>query len=423
MIVLAAAAALVCSQARFEGRASAQLETRARTATGADAATGGEVPTAAADAEVTTMLFGAVNNLGGRVALSYSPTVRMRQPYLNETVDTRGGRRTELNHSQSFEARWRREGRPSPYLLQNFYFGRVDLAAQRTALAFSTGQVSQVMVDVNGGVEWPLTKLLMLDTNFGYTFGTGIADSSADGSEQARAESAANARRVLPTTRAYRGRTRLAAQVSAVDVLTTQGEVTYTEFPGLISTSTFGTVAERWRRQLLTTTFLELGVLVGGIYSSYLPGIATGPADESTRVRAFTFAPGGDAAVEHRINTGAHIFAFEGGARVAPFMDRFLATAFNRGELFTTVAYTFRERWQSSLRGSVGRSLTPVNVRSEATGSDVTTTYVEARTGYVAPRFWRVDLSGQNSTFVVGQSTVNNWIVSLSLTLFAEGQI
>ena len=408
MIVLAAAAALVLTDARFEGRASARLETRARTATGADSQTS-QAAGGAGDAEITPTLFGAMDNLGGRLALSYAPTARVREFYLGS------GSRSELNHTQAFEARWRREGRPSPYLLQNFYHGRVDLAAQRTAVNFNLGQIQQVSFDVNGGVEWPLTKLMMLDTSAGYTFGTGIGDGSDEGALRARS--------VLPTVRTYRGRSRLAAQVTAVDTLTTVGEVTYSEFPGLISTSTFGTVAERWRRQLLVSTGLELGVLVGGIYTSFLPGVATGPVDESTRIRAFQFAPGGDATVDHRINTGAHVFNFEGGARVSPFIDRFLATAFNRGELFTSIAYTFRERWQSSLRGSVGRSLSPVYVRGSPDPSDMLTTYIEARTGYVAPRFWRVDLSGQNGTFVVGTSTVNNWIVSLSLTMFAEGQI
>ena len=402
MMFLAAAAALVLTDARFEGRASARLETRARTATAADSDTANSAG-GAGDAEVTPTLFGAVDNLGGRLAISYAPTARVREWYLGS------GSRSELNHQQAFEARWRREGRPSPYLLQNFYYGRVDLAAQRSAQGFNLGQVSQATFDVNGGVEWPLTKLLMLDTSAGYTFGAGIGDDVA--------------RNRLPTQRAYRGRAALTAQVSAVDRLITQTDVVYSEFPGLISNSTYGTAQQRWRRQLLVSTGLELGVLVGAIYISSLPSDNGVTGDESTRIRNTLFTPGGDAVVDHRINTGAHVFNFEGGVRVSPFIDRFLATAFNRGELFTTAGYTFRERWQSAVRLGVARSLTPVYVRGSTDPSDVLTTYVEARTGYVAPRFWRVDLSGQNSTFVVGTSTVNNWIVSLSLTMFAEGQI
>src|SRR5262245_52057196 len=146
MLALASLAALLLGNVHLEGRAEARVETRARTATAADA-----TDTAAGDAEVTPSLFGSLENLGGRISLLYAPTVRMREPYVPPSVDPTGiqrGRRTEFNQRQTLDMQWAREGRPRPYLLESFYWGRSDLAAQRGGLTsaptpFQLGQVTE----------------------------------------------------------------------------------------------------------------------------------------------------------------------------------------------------------------------------------------------------------------------------------------
>src|SRR6185436_1995649 len=173
--------AFALQDARFEGRAEAKLETRARTATGAD------IPDSAVagDAEVTPVLFGAVDNLGGRIALRYGPTFRVREPYTDPrptlSGTLQGGRRSEINNTQTLEASWQREGRPRFYLLENFYQGTVDLASQAaTTTTLPTGatvigrQINQLSIDVNGGVASPLSKLTTLDTSAGFFYGTGL---------------------------------------------------------------------------------------------------------------------------------------------------------------------------------------------------------------------------------------------------------
>src|SRR6476659_2724537 len=111
MVILAAVVALVATDARFEGRADARLETRARTSTGGDIS---GPNSAAGDAEITPSLYGAMDNLGGHLALRYAPSLRFREPYA-------GFSRYEWNNTQTLEASWAREGRPRFYLLESFY--------------------------------------------------------------------------------------------------------------------------------------------------------------------------------------------------------------------------------------------------------------------------------------------------------------
>lgn len=439
MIALAAAAALVLTDARFTGTASARMETRARTATQADSLAA-QNANAASDAEVTPSLFGAVDNLGGRLALSYSPTIRMREYYSNEvSVQGAAYRRTEVNHSQAFEARWSREGRPSPYLLESLYIGRVDLAAGRdnstgstgagappttggdpnapaggttSPVGFNTGQIYQTSFDLNGGVLWPLNRVMQLDTSVGYNYSSGLDQ---------------GARLVLPTQQSYRTQARLDYQLTPVDMLITQVDGRHSNFPGEQARFTIANAAQRWRRQIIASTALELGVLVGAFYSSYLQPPPVGTPGDAVRVEGTTFAPGGDATIRHRTGSARHVINLDTGVRVAPFIDRYVVAAFNRGEVFTTLAYTFRERWIFSTRGSAAMSLTPVAVRgvqSNANGGlpDIVTFGIDARAGYQAPRYWRLELYGLDSLYMIDGGTVHNWIVGLALTLRAEGQ-
>ncbi|MBK7862779.1 MAG: hypothetical protein IPJ65_30050 [Archangiaceae bacterium] len=395
MIALAAAVALVAAQAHYEVRADARLETRARTATFADV--GGQNG-AAGDAEVTPSLFGAVDNLGGHIALRYAPTLRVREPY-------NGLRRYEFNNNQTLEANWSREGRPRLYLLEQFNQGRVDLATQTVSTPFQSGVVSQLSIDVGGGIVWPIGKLVSLDTSAGFNYGTGLDTFSLG---------------FLPAQRSWRSGAKLEAQVSRVDWLIGAVDGNHTLFPGIGSNFTTGDAAARWKRQLLSSTALELGLLVG-LITGYVPA---NPDNGLAETRLNLVTPGGDGVITHRINTGPHALTFDAGLRVSPFVDRYLATAYNRGEVSTHVGYVFRERWTLMGGGSVARSLTPVTVRYEPQPTSMFSTFLEARAGYVAPRWWQVDVGGAHSLFVLGQgAAVNNWLVSLALTVHAEGQL
>jgi len=399
MVALAAALALLTGDVRLEGRASAQLETRARTSTGNDV-----TDTAAGDAEVTPTLSGSLENLGGRIAALYSPTFRVREPYFDPRLGDDGvlrGRRTEFNHRQTLELEWRREGRPRPYLLETFYNGRTDLAVQRgtTAPAFTLGQISEATIDVNGGVQWPLSRLLSLDTSAGFNYSTGLDARSIN---------------VLPTQRAWRTRARLDATLTALDTLIAQLDGQHSAFPGLQATASAASGAVRWRHQLVRPTALELGALMGLVYGTWVDQPAV-----------LSPTPGGDVQLLNRFELGANVLMFDLGVRVAPYIDRYVAAAFSRGEAFANLGWLFRERWNVAARGGIARSLTPVRLRAGDQNQEIFTTFAELRAGYVAPRYWRVDLSGINSTFVLigNQNVVNNWIVSLSLTLQAEGQL
>src|SRR5438128_2015014 len=252
MSALAALVALIATDAHFETRAEARLETRARTSTTNDLAASSN--SAAGDAEVTPSLLGSIDNLGGRIALRYAPTFRVREPYSDTT------RRTEFNNTQTLEASWSREGRPRFYLLESFYQGRVDLATQPNATVMQFGGYSQVNVDVNGGVVSPLSKLINLDTSVGFNFGSGLDKGS---------------RGIIPAQRAWRSKARLEAQLTRVDWLVAETEGRYAQFPGRAINVGTGTTAAGWKRQLLSTTFLELGVLGGLLYDSAPPPLAS----------------------------------------------------------------------------------------------------------------------------------------------------
>ncbi|MBL8956699.1 MAG: hypothetical protein JNK82_38350 [Myxococcaceae bacterium] len=415
MIALAAVVAVLTGDVRLEGQASARLETRARTSTGNDLTS-----TAAGDAEVTPTLSGSIENLGGRIQLIYSPTFRVREPYYDprvinpsapgmacdkEQIESgaciTAGRRPEFNQRQTLDMQWSREGKPRLYLLENFYYGRTDLAVQRstTAATFRLGQISEATIDVNGGIVFPLGRLVSLDTSAGFNYSAGLDRDSI---------------RVLPSQRAWRTRAKLDAQLSTLDVLSGVVDAQYSAFPGLQSESTIAAAAVRWRRQLVRPTAVEVGALMGVVYGRWVD-----------RPESISPTPGGDATLINRFDLGQHLITFDFGLRVAPSIDRFVAAAYSRGEVFTNLGWVFRERWSVAGRAGVARSLTAVRLRAEGTEEQFFTTFAEVRAGYTAPRYWRVDLSGINSTFVLigSQNVVNNWIVSLSLTLHAEGQI
>ncbi len=402
MVALAAALALLTGDVRLEGQASARLETRARTATGNDL-----TDTAAGDAEVTPSLSGSLENLGGRISLSYSPTLRVREPYFQTQIDqdtgVARGRRTEFNNRQSLELQWSREGRPRPYLLETFYQGRSDLAVQRgtTAPTFQLGQISEATVDVNGGVQWPLSRLLSLDTSAGFNYSTGTDSRSIA---------------VLPEQQAWRTRAVFDATLSGLDRLYGQFDAQHSRFPGLQTTATVGSAAVRWRHQVLRPTSFELGALMGVVYGTW-----------GDQPAAIAPTPGGDAALMNRFDLGANVVVFDLGLRVAPAIDRYVAAAFSRGEVFANLGWTYQERWALAGRAGLARSLTAVRLRGTGDDQQIFTTFAELRAGYIAPRYWRVDVSGINSTFVLlgnpNANIVNNWMVSLSLTLHAEGQL
>lgn len=393
MVLLAAAVALLAGQARFEGQASARLETRAR---------GYQDPSqgsAAVDAELTPLLAGAVENLGGRVLLGYAPTVRVREPY----SDT--NRSAEFNQRQFLFATWSREGRPRPYLNESFYFGLIDLRQLALVNLDGTGVPAPNMIplqnpngvnfaretslDVNGGVVWPLGRLTQLDTSAGVFYGGGSDELS---------------RLYLPQQISGRARVRLDHQYSPVTTLGLQAQAQYARFPGLAA-FTLGDVTARWRRLVLGTTTFELGLGVGVVAGHASP-------DPTTR---YVVSPVGEGIVQHRLQGGVHQVNFEGAARLVPFVDRFFATAYVRGEITATLNYLFQETWNFAVRGGVARPFT------NTAGTELFTAFVEARGGYVARRYWRLDLIALDSTVVVGNGPANNWLVSLALTVHTEG--
>ncbi len=415
MLALAAALSLVAGQtADFDLQAAIRLDARARTAGLGDPP---NVPVAF-DVEATPLLAGSMEKGAGRILLTYSPTFRLRDPFSTE-------RAGEVYQSEYLFMQWFRPGHPRPYLGQSFSFGVVDLStlfypSESPGVAFpgSTipggpisgpmaptqqplldpipvlGTLKQLYFDINGGVAWPLGRNVTLDTSVGFTYGGG-----ADYVSQT----------LLPIELNARGRAQLEVRLSAIDVLTTRVdfiEVQFSRPPTVLAVFSELDVTERYHRQLLATTFVELGVGVGGIRGW--------PGDEPRP--DWTADPIVDLILSHRLlNAGPHAVSFDANAHLGPFVDRFLATIYERIDATATLTYSFRQAWQLSASGGAGRSLTDV------VGTDVITTYVQARASYVPPRWWRLDLSGANSTAVYGGTLINNWMVTLALTLRAEG--
>jgi hypothetical protein len=415
-LLLVALVALTTAQTRYGVQAQASLETRARSKVT------GDTPSAAAagDAQVSPSLQAGLESGGGRLLVGYAPILRVREPYAST-------RRWEFNQRQFLFAQWSREARPRPYLVESFYYGLIDMAslfgsfAQGTGTApggvipnlgaptqgpvplqnIELGRAKEIFLDVAGGVAWPLSRTVTLDTSGGFFYGGGVDTPS---------------RWVLPEQFAGRGQARLEGQLSEVTTLLGTLGGSYARFLRAadrepMAQFTLVDLTGRLRRQLLVTTQLELGV--GG-------AVVAGYAGAQQRL-GFSGAPIVEALLNHRFAGGAHVATLEVGARVSPFVDRFLATVYTRADGTLTLSYAFQERWRLSARGGVGRSLADVVTSTSGAVGEILTTYVEARAAYVHPRYWRVELAGTNSTVVIGTQTVNNWLVSLSLTAHTEG--
>jgi hypothetical protein len=349
--------------------------------------------------------------------LSYSPTIRVREPY-------DAYRRTEAHQTEFFYLQWFREGRPRPYLAQSLSFGTVDwatlyapgesptaalpgMAVPGGAIAGTTpvttqptlssvrrpGTFDELLLDSTGGISWPLTKLSMLDTALGFTYGGGTDFAS---------------RTIAPLMTLGRGRAQLDMTLDAVDTVIARADVTAVQFQlGPTVLSTFGEVdlSGRWRRRLSPIVSLE-GAFGGATIRGW-PG--------GSPKAIWSVVPVAQAQLSTHFAKGPHTVSFDATAGAAPFVDRFAAQMYERLDAAGTMLYAFREVWQLGLRGGVGQSLQPL------TAGNLTTTFVEARLGYVPPRIWRIDVSGANSAVVYAGALVNTWVVGLAVAFRAEG--
>jgi hypothetical protein len=375
--------------------------------------------TPVADLTATPSLAASVERMGGRVLLSYAPTFNVRSFYDSY-------RRVEANQVEFLFMQWYREGRPRPYLNQSLSFGTVDWATifvpgevQGSAFPGGTipggtpggvtpttsspllsqpnfkGTLNQIYFDANGGVSWPLSKTVMLDTNGGGTYASGTDTQSIV---------------YLPTMALARGRAQLDDMIDPIDRLSARAELTYVTFsraPTTLSIFTEVDATARWRRQVTPTISGEAALGAGTVRG--WPGGQPRPT--------WNVVPVAQGLASVNLATGRHAVTFDGQLGVSPFVDRFFATVYERFDTSGALVYTFRQKWQLGVRGGAGQSLQPLN------GANITTFLLEGRASYVPPRIWRIDLIGGFSTAVYGfnQNPLNTWLVSLSVTFRAEG--
>jgi hypothetical protein len=214
----------------------------------------------------------------------------------------------------------------------------------------------------------------------------------------------------LPAQRVAKAFVRLDDQINAVAHLQVALDGAYTRFPGRFLLNSLANLSARWRRQLAEPTTVEGGLLLSAVYVVPDGAAAT-----------HTFVPGAEVTYKTRLMQGTHLLEYDASVRAAPFLDRFLAAAYYRAELVGSLNYVFQGVWHASARLLLGRGLNRVIVQ-ENQPFEVVSVFFEGRVGYVSPKYWRLEVSGVDSIFVLGNSApFNNWLVSLSFTVTAGG--
>jgi len=420
---------LLLAQTHANWEASVRTEVRARTATAQDQGTN-----AAGDVELRPFLSGSLFNGPWSVNGSYSPTFRSREPYSTNRMGAPIG---DHSHVVQLGGVWAKEGTARVFAGEFFNYGTLDLStlnregavagqpAPPPPVRTGLGLVQELTTDTSVGLDWYLTQRLTLTLTGGFVYGGGTDEVS---------------RRSLPLQSSYRVGSKLAWLASRLDTFALNASGQYVRFfqvpayndgmrevaanPGarvvILELST------RYDRLLAEETTVDVTVGITGVVGQI-------PNTDPNVPGAFKTInnPGGlvAAGFSHREQLKGQQVDFRLNASLAPFVDRFAGSVYQRVEAGGTIGWSNAQRFSASLSAGVARSLPVGNELA------LTSVYGEGGGGYQGDPWWRVDVVGrlsvnrQDNLPVAAGMTVGpppplgtQWVVGLSLTLIAASQ-
>ncbi len=431
---------LVLGQTHSRWEASVRAEVRARTASPQDDST-----VAAADAELRPSLSGAIFNGPWTLSGSYRPTFRSREFY---SPRVKGQAIGEHSHVGQVEAVWVKEASARAFIGQFVNYGTLDLSTltrepgstgaatptptpQIPAVRTGLGVVRELTFDTTAGVDWYLTRRVTLTTTAGFTYGGGADVAS---------------RASLPLGSTWRGGARLAWLASVRDTLAINLAAQYVRFFQVAATPQMPVanpgarivIAELsgfYARVLGERTGADL-VLGATATFGQLPNLD--PMAMGTFRSASGVAPLVGVGLNHRVLIPAQQLDFRIGGQLAPFVDRFAGTVYQRLEGNVSLAWRHVRHVSASIGAGVSRSI------PGGTEAPLTTVFGDAGIGYAGDPWWRVDLTGRTSLNQAGTPALpsplpapmppaapawsgapaleKQWVVGLSLTLIAASE-
>ena len=361
-------------------------------AVGARAEAAGRTPYAgeAAGPSVDVALFPEAKTQASagawQVSGLYTPTLRMREANAGpqEGVHTAPGRRLEHHHGLSWLAEYRREGCVRPYARQLFSYGRFDWLAAWLQAPSTSGTpqplplqhagsfvLTDLVLETEAGADFPLSRRWVLTAFVGHTWGGGLN---------------APSRSALSMARTPFGGLQSLWQLTARDALLLNVAARYSFFlskPAEAGTwDSYGT----WKHTLDESTELAL--------SAGLSAYGNRPAPAASAFE-WHLAPYAALGVVRRFAWEGHTLQAEAKGKLAPFVDRYAALAYERAEASIHLQWRWKDIY-SNAHGGLGRGL-----GAKAKQLSMTAYYAELLMGYRINPCLRVEFRGSHAAYWV----------------------
>jgi len=360
----------------------------------------------------------------------YAPAFRMRElnagPLEYEDGRTTPGRRFEHYHRVAWLAERRQEGAMRPYVRQAFSYGRMDLLAAfmgTPALPgvpltprpvpsqnVNTFSLTDVLLETEAGVEIPLSRYWVATAFAGYAWGGGLN---------------AEARAVLPMARSPFLGAQTQWQMSSSDTLILRLAARYSFF--LSNHAEAGTVDlyETWRHAFDENTSVELSAGASAYGGRPIPTNPENPGTLLEQKSPFQWHAAPYVALRffHHLEWGTHNVDVDANAQIAPFLDRYTASAYERVEASIGLRWRWEELYANA-RGGLGKGLGHIERQLSMTAY-----FAEAALGYRINPYLRTEFRGSYASLPQMVATelapelirMGRWRVALSLTVEYAG--
>ena len=379
----------------------------------------------------TELFVGALHASG-----IYAPAFRLREvnagPLAYDDGRTTRGRRFEHYHRMAWLAEHRQEGHIRPYVRQFFSYGKMDLLSAFTGVPSPPGVplnprpipsqnvgsfvLTDLMLETEAGIDIPLSRYWMWTAFVGYAWGGGLG-------EEARA--------VLPMARTPFFGLQTEWQMTSSDTLILRLASRYSYF--LTNRAEAGTLDlyETWRHRFDEQTTVELSAGASAYGGRPVPADPDNPGAFLEQKHPFQWhaAPYVALRLLRHFTWATHNLDVDATAQVAPFLDRYTASAYERAEFNVGLRWVWNDVYANA-RGGLGRGLGLV-----APQLSMTAYFAEAAVGYQINPYLRTELRGSYASLPLvapegegeGEGDIppllrtNQWRIGLSLTIEYSG--
>lgn len=386
---------LLAGQTHSRWEASAQAQVRVRNATPQDEAgrfSDPNVPPSgvAGDLEVSPRLAGSLFNGPWTLTGAYSPTLRSAEPWVLQ----RNGRSFgDHSHIVTAEGAWMKEAVARLSIGEYFRYGVLDLSTVNSGatstgpnppvtvapLREGLGNITELTTDTSAAVELFLSRRTTWLTTGGFVYGGGT-------DERSRAQ--------LPLQSSPRITSKLSWLASLKDTIAGLVGFQYVRFYQVPATATspakegariaIAELAANYQHLFAEHTVLDATLGVTASFGQI-------PDATNTLKNVTGVGPLVGAGIAHRETWRGQQLDLRADAKLAPFVDRFAGTVYQRVEGGVGAAWSNSDHFNASLGTGVARSIPFANE------SALTTIYGDASAGYQGDPWWRVDLSGRVS--------------------------